>query len=173
MESAIDKAVQAFERGKLSRRDLVQGLTAIVAAAGAGGAAAAQGVARGGITQVPDMGPLAGAAPFRPTGIDHISILVEDLQRSAEFYARLFGLRPVSEDVPNKILRLANDDDKIIVSVRQKEPNGAIDHYCFRVDGLNQQEATATFAEYGLTASTHVEYGYYVVDPDGAIVQLV
>lgn len=173
MESAIDKAVEAFERGKLSRRDLVQGLTAIVAAAGAGGAAAAQGVVRGGITQVPDMTQLAGAAPFRPTGIDHISILVGDLQRSAEFYAKLFSLRPVSEDVPNKILRLANDDDKIIVSLRQKEPYGAIDHYCFATEGLNQQEATATFAEHGLTASYHVEYGYYVVDPDGAIVQLV
>jgi catechol 2,3-dioxygenase-like lactoylglutathione lyase family enzyme len=168
----IANAVSAFEQGRLSRRELVEGITALVVAAGAAGAANAQGLVRGAPTQVSDMGPLAAAAPFRPTGIDHISILVSDLQRSAEFYARLFSLRPVSEDIGYKILRLANDDDKIIVSLRQKEPYGAVDHYCFKVDNLDQEAATATFAEHGLTASTHIEYGYYVVDPDGAIVQL-
>ncbi len=173
MEQAIDKAVEAFERGKLSRRDLVQGLTAIVASAGAGGAAAAQGVVRGAPTLVSDMTDLAGAAPFRPTGIDHISVLVENLERSAEFYARLFGLRVVSEDVEHKILRMANDDDRIIVSVREKQPYGALDHYCFKVDTLNQAEATEIFAQHSLTASYHVEYGYYVLGPDGEVVQLV
>jgi catechol-2,3-dioxygenase len=35
-----------------------------------------------------------------------VSILVNDLQRSAQFYQSVFGMAPVSEDKPNQILRL-------------------------------------------------------------------
>ncbi len=82
MDSIISELVSRFERGVLTRRQLIQGLTALVAAGGPSAASAAQS---GGLTA---------------TGIDHASVLVTDLQRSAEFYQRVFGLRPVSETSP-------------------------------------------------------------------------
>ena len=63
MEDEISGLVERFERGALSRRDLVAGLTAI-AAAGASAPAAAQ------------------TTPFVSTGIDHISVQVTNLDRS-------------------------------------------------------------------------------------------
>jgi predicted enzyme related to lactoylglutathione lyase len=41
----------------------------------------------------------AGQAPgLRATGIDHVSVLVSNMQRSADFYQRVFGMSAVSED---------------------------------------------------------------------------
>ena len=97
MDSIVDDLVGRFERGALTRRQLIQGLSALVAAAGASPATAQPG-------------------PLRGMGIDHVSILVTDLQRSAAFYQRVFGLTQVSEDKPNRILRLGTN--RTIVSLR-------------------------------------------------------
>src|SRR5690606_40138522 len=67
MESTVEKLVDDFEGGRLSRRDLVKALTAI-AAAGTATTAKAQ------------------ETPFVSTAIDHISVQVEALAPSIEFY---------------------------------------------------------------------------------------
>ncbi len=63
MESMISDLVSRFEKGSLSRRELVSGL-AILAASGTA-AAAQEGL------------------DFKDANIDHVSIHVADLQRSA------------------------------------------------------------------------------------------
>ena len=68
MESIIDALVRRFERGGLTRRQLIPGLSTLLAATGASRADAAQ------------------AGGLRGTGIDHLSILVNGLQRSSTFY---------------------------------------------------------------------------------------
>ena len=88
MDAIITELVSRFEHGGLTRRQLIQGLSALVAAGVASPPAAAQSVG------------------LKATTIDHTSVLVSDLQRSADFYRRIFGLTPVSEDKANRILRL-------------------------------------------------------------------
>src|SRR6516164_9577802 len=88
METIISDLLRRFERGSLSRRELVQGL-AILAASGT--AAAAQ-----------------EAIDFKTADIDHVSIQVADLQRSIDFYQKMFGFSVVSEDKPRSIVRLGN-----------------------------------------------------------------
>src|SRR5215208_1432689 len=84
MEPIVADLVSRFEQGALTRRQLIQALSMLVAAP----AAAVEG----------------GQAPaLHGTGIDHVSILVTDLQRSAAFYQRVFGMTQVSEDKPNQI----------------------------------------------------------------------
>ena len=83
MELVISDLVGRFERGQLSRRELIQTL-ALVAAAGAS----------------------ASAAPLRSGSINHVSVLVTDMARSIEFYNRVFGLSVQNEDKANKIARL-------------------------------------------------------------------
>ena len=72
METIIADLVNRFEGGRLTRRQLIQGLSMLMAT-GSSAASAAQ------------------AAGLRGTGIDHVSILVEDLQRSATFYQTCSG----------------------------------------------------------------------------------
>ena len=166
MDPIISDLLDRYERGGLSRRELVSGLSAL-AAAGAAAPALAQ--------------PLPA---MKPTGIDHVSILVTDLQRSADFYNRLFGLVPVSEDKPNKILRLGPKGapgpvgptvppGRVIVSLRQEPPAGKVDHWAFKIEGFNADTAKQTLKRHGFTPDRNVEYGFYVKDPDGVVVQMV
>ena len=158
MNTLITDLVNRFERGGLTRRQLIQGLSALVAAGAASSPAAAQ------------------PAKLQATGIDHTSVLVTDLQRSADFYARVFGLTPVSEDKANRILRLGTGGSGVnstLVSLRQQNPPGLIDHFAISVQGFNRESATQILKQHGLTPANNIEFGFHVKDPDGAVVQLV
>ena len=157
MDGVIAELVTRFERGGLTRRQVVQALAALVAAGDASVAAAQT------------TGLLA-------TGINHTSVLVTDLTRSADFYGRIFGLKTVSEDKPNKILRLGTGGSGVgstLVSLRQQPPAGSIDHFAISVQGFNRDNVTQVLKQHGLAPADNVEFGFHVKDPDGAVVQIV
>src|ERR1700694_4230578 len=85
MESIISSLLTRFEKGALTRRELIRGLTMLAAAGG-----------------TPAEAQDAG---FKGANIDHVSIQVTDLQRSVDYYQRMFGFTVVSEDKPNGIIR--------------------------------------------------------------------
>ena len=158
MDPIITDLVRRFERGGLSRRELIQGLSALVAAAGAATDAGAQ------------------SAGLQAMNINHTSVLVTDLQRSADFYGRVFGLKAVSEDKANKILRLGTGGSGVastLVSLRQQNPPGTIDHFAIGVQGFNRDAVTQVLKQHGLTPADNIEFGFHVKDPDGAVVQIV
>jgi catechol 2,3-dioxygenase-like lactoylglutathione lyase family enzyme len=154
----IADLVMQFERGRLSRRQLIQALSALVVTAAAPAGASAQGTG------------------LQATTINHTSVLVTDLQRSADFYGRVFGLKTVSEDKPNRILRLGTGGTGVastLVSLRQQNPAGTIDHFAISVQGFNRETAARALTAYGLTPADNIEFGFHVKDPDGAVVQVV
>ena len=147
-----------FERGGLTRRELIQGLSALVASGTAAAPVAAQ------------------TSGLQAIGVDHTSVLVTDLQRSADFYGKVFGLTPVSEDKANRILRLGTGGTGVnstLVSLRQQSPVGDIDHFALSVKGFNRDAVTQVLKQHGLTPSNNIEFGFHVKDPDGAVVQIV
>ena len=150
MEHVISDLVTSFERGRLTRRELVQALAA-VAMAGAG---------------VP-----AAAVSLKSGSINHTSVLVSDMARSIDFYNRVFGLSVVNEDKPNKISRLGVAG-KVLVSLRVEPPPGLIDHFAVGVENFNRDAVTANLKEMGLTPRENLEFGFHVKDPDGANVQI-
>jgi catechol 2,3-dioxygenase-like lactoylglutathione lyase family enzyme len=153
MDSLVDDLVRRFERGAMTRRQLIQSLSALVAASGTSPTAAAQ------------------TGSLRGTGIDHVSILVADLQRSAAFYQRIFGLTAVSEDKPNQILRLGTK--RTIVSLRHEGPAGVTDHFAISIDNFNRDTVTDQLKQHGLTPTQNVQFGFHIKDPDGVVVQIV
>ncbi len=158
MDAIITELVNRFERGGLTRRELIRGLSALVAV---------------GATSSPSVGQSGG---LKATAIDHTSVLVSDLQRSAEFYQRVFALMPVSEDKANRILRLGaagTGAGRTIVSLRQQNPRGLIDHFAISVEQFNKDAATQVLKQHGLTPDQNIEFGFHVKDPDGAVVQVV
>ena len=152
MEPVIDALVAGFERGTVSRRELIQKLTAI-AAVGVGASAT------------------VSAAPLKSGSINHSSVLVSDMARSMEFYDRVFGLKLLSEDKANKIARLGTGG-KVLVSLRVEPPAGKIDHFAIGVDGFNREAVTADLKGFGLTPADNIQFGFHVKDPDGAVVQI-
>ena len=147
MEHAISDLVSRFERGVLSRRELIQAL-AMVAAAGS----------------------TASAASLRAGSINHVSVLVSDVQRSIDFYHNVFGLSVINEDKPNKISRLGIG--KVLVSLRVEPPPGLVDHFAIGVENFNKEAVTRDLKEMGLTPRENLEFGFHIKDPDGANVQI-
>lgn len=152
MNTVITDLVARFDRGTLSRRQLVQGLTAL-AAAGSALPAASQ------------------TAPFTSTRIDHISVQVTDMARSVAFYEQIFGLKVLNEDKANEIVRMGVT--RIIVSLHRKPPVGIVDHFAIAIDGFNREAVTAELAKHGLKAEENLDYGFFVRDPEGIPVQIV
>jgi catechol 2,3-dioxygenase-like lactoylglutathione lyase family enzyme len=158
VERIINDMVQRFEGGRLSRRELIQGLSLLVAATQVKGASAAS----------PDTLQPTGIAA---AGIDHVSILVSDLERSATFYKNLFGLTVLSEDKDHGILRMGSKH--VIISIRKEKPYGTVDHFGVRVENFNKEAVTHTLQQHGLKPDENWQYGFYLKDPDGVNVQLL
>ncbi|HUA21654.1 MAG TPA: VOC family protein [Bryobacteraceae bacterium] len=152
MEAAISNLVSRFEKGALSRRQLVQALTMLTAA----GAASQLQAQEGGLQGVK---------------IDHISIQVTDLPRAVAFYEKIFGLKILSEDKPNEIVRLGAT--KIIVSLHHKSPTGIVDHFAIGVENFNRKAVTEKLKALGVEPSENLDAGFHIVDPEGMNVQIM
>ena len=156
MEPIINDMVRRFEDGGLTRRQLIQGLSALVAASQARGASAAAA---------------SPPASLTATGIDHVSVLVSDPDKSATFYKSLFGLTVLSEDREHGILRMGAK--RVIVSIRKEKPYGTVDHFGVGIENFDRAAVTRTLMQRGLKPDENWQYGFYVKDPDGVNVQLV
>ena len=148
MEPVISDLLTRFERGSLTRRELIGALALL---AGTGG--------------------IASAATLKGASINHVSVLVTDMARSIDFYGRVFGLTLVNEDKANKIARLGAGG-KVLVSLRIEPPPGVIDHFAIGVEGFNRDAVTADLKGFGLTPADNIQFGFHVKDPDGAVVQI-
>ena len=150
MESIISNLLTRFEKGSLSRRELVQGLAMLAAS---GTAAAAQ-----------------EDIDFKTADIDHVSIHVADLQRSVDFYQKMFGFSVVSQDQPQGIIRLGNT--KVLVSLNHGSPAGIVDHFAIGIPRFSRESATRHLTQRGATPLQGDYAGLHVKDPDGISVQI-
>ena len=152
MDSIISDLVSRFEKGSLNRRELVQGLT-MLAASGTTAAAAAQ-----------------QEIDFKTANIDHVSIQVADLQRSVEFYQKMFGFKVISEDKPLGIIRLGID--RSLVSLNHQSPARIVDHFAIGVPRFTKEAAARYVMQRGATPLDDPYAGLHVKDPDGINVQI-
>ena len=154
MEAVISNLLTSFEKGTLTRRELMQGL-ALVAA-----------VSR----TTPAAGPQTTAT--KGARIDHVSIQVSDLKRSADFYQKVFGFSVVSEDKPNEIVRIGTT--KALVSLHHKNPTALVDHFAIGLDSFNKDAVTRELKQqHGITPEENLDAGFHIKDPEGMSVQIV
>ena len=149
METMISKLLSRYEKGSLSRRELVSGL-ALLAASGTAAAA-------------PD------EIEFKDATIDHVSIQVADLQRSIAFYQKMFGFSVVSRADP-EIVRLGNG--RILVSINRGGPPGTIDHFAIGIPRFNNESGARYVTQRGATPLQGDYAGFHIKDPDGINVQI-
>ena len=158
MEHIISRLLQEYERGKMSRRQLIQTLAfgATAAAAGAGS---------------------AEAAPANATYINHVSMQVADYRKTRDFYVGLFGMK-VSNDDGKTQCRLTFGDNIIIPRNATARPGGkvGIDHIAYSLAGWDTDKSVkpaveAELKKRGLEIRT-TEGSFHVKDPDGFEVQM-
>ena len=150
MEPIISDLLHRFEKGLLSRRELVRGLAML--AAGGTATAAEEDI------------------DFKTADIDHVSIQVADLQRSVDFYQRMFGFSVISQDQPRGIIRLGNT--RTLVSLNHQSPAGIVDHFAIGVPRFTKDSAARYLTKRGASPEDDPYAGLHVKDPDGINVQI-
>ena len=150
MEQLIDSLVGRYERGALSRRDLVAGL-AVLSATGAGAWAAPAG--------------------FESSALSHVAVVVTDLQRSVEFYQRVFGLPVTSDNAAAKLVQVGIGKTQHL-SIRQGDGPKGIDHFGIGIDRFDKDRVIADLKARGATPRQDGSAGLHVLDPDGVKVQV-
>jgi catechol 2,3-dioxygenase-like lactoylglutathione lyase family enzyme len=151
MESTISNLVTQFEKGTLSRRELVRGLV-LMAASGTAAAAATDEI------------------DFKTADIDHVSMQVANLDRSVAFYQKMFDFKVVSEDKPLGIVRLGNN--RTLVSFNRQSPTGIVDHFSIGVPRFTKEAATRYLTARGQRPDDDPYHGLHIKDPDGIHVQI-
>ena len=141
MEQNVAKLIQNHEQGKLSRRELMQGLAVIATAASAAG-----------------MAPLSAAAEtkLKGIGINHVALDVYeyDLHKLRDFYTDLLGMelgQGINESTHtttvcrlrcgNEFIYLRNGAHK---PPKYPRPTPAIDHIAMTMDPWEDQEDQLT-----------------------------
>jgi lactoylglutathione lyase len=147
MQHFIEKMLADYEQGRGSRRRLVNVLTAVAASA----------------TAATDH-----ESTFRGVALNHIAIRVTDIQRSRNFYQKLFGLPVLHEAEDNCFLGLGNNFQTLF-----KNEKPGLDHYCIAIQNFNADAVMEELKHDGLkprrpTGSDRI----YFPDPDGLEVQL-
>ena len=147
--------VDEYDRGRLSRRDLVAGLTALGAAAALSGRAAAAE-------------PDAGGPLFIGRNVDHIALGVSDVARSVAFYERFLGLKKLRGD--GRSAFLGRPDGGFFLALFRAEKPG-LDHFCFGIEEYDPAAAAAKLEAAGKELR-QTSGRIYFKDPDGIEVQL-
>ena len=146
MKSTISRLLQTYENGKLSRRELVQGLALLAAGSGT-----------------------VSAAGFQGNTINHVSVYVGNLQRSTDYYQRVFGCTVNKREGNNQLMF-----GKGFLVLREGKPPGKVDHIAIGVDNFNKDSVTADLKARGATPIDQQGggSGFHVLDPDGFPIQI-
>ena len=149
MKNAVETLVNDFEKGRISRRDLVGKLCAVsMLAAGASHAAHHE------------------KSSFRASGVNHIALNTPDVALSRDFYVKHLGMKVAREGASNCFLTC---DDNFLALFRA--PDAGLNHFCFSVDDYDVEKAEARLTEEGLEPR-RTGNRIYFKDPHGLTVQL-
>ena len=160
MRHPSDDLVDRFEKGVLSRRELIAGLMAL----GASSSLAA-----------------SDAAPVKPIevgGVDHVALRVSDVERSARFYAEHLAATVRSQSPSAVFLDVGADWIALFgpgaVSTGFPPTSSGVDHVSFHSTAARSiADRVRVLREHGL--DPHNPAGserVYFKDPDGIILQL-
>jgi catechol 2,3-dioxygenase-like lactoylglutathione lyase family enzyme len=151
MLAHLSKLVDDYDRKRISRRQLMAGLTGLVAVAGARSADAASG---DGVT-------------YTGTDLNHLALRVTDIPRSRDFYKKHLGLEVTSESASSCFMRCSEHD--FLALFKSEKPG--MDHYCFSIEDYDVAAVVERLKSVGLAPRRRGNRVYFD-DPDGIEVQL-
>ena len=152
MNTAVDTLLTQYERGRLSRRELVALIGALAAA---------------------PLPAMAQAPALKAETLNHASLIVADVDRSVAFYQRTFGLPVKSRQQGGVNLAVGDAFLGIYQGAANAMPH--INHFCFGLKSFDPAATVAALEAQGLKAESRERDGVtqvYTADPDNLRVQL-
>jgi catechol 2,3-dioxygenase-like lactoylglutathione lyase family enzyme len=148
MHLVIEKLLNDFERGGLTRRQLAAALAALA----------------------------TGAAPAAPKDaglkavtLNHVTVRVPDVHKTSQFYQEFFGMPLKQHSEKTHILGVG----KSFFGIEQKGTPAALDHIDFGIAGFDADSVLAKLKARNLkveAGGTKESFKFW--DPDGFLVQL-
>jgi catechol 2,3-dioxygenase-like lactoylglutathione lyase family enzyme len=193
MEHVIEHLLQDFERGRMTRRQLIQSLALAAAAAAPGATVLAQGAQKA--STIP---PPKSPAPWKTVWLDHISYAVSDYRRSTAFYRDLMGWEVRNDQGERQAtLKIGDIGEIIIRNGRQPAADasgtaaaagggrgqanrppltGVINHISFGVQPWDTEKVKGELERRGLNPRPDMVgenfKSFHVYDPDGWDLQI-
>jgi catechol 2,3-dioxygenase-like lactoylglutathione lyase family enzyme len=152
MSQQVEKLLQQYEHGLLSRRELLGALAMLTAAVPAPAAA-----------------PIGSVASF-----NHVSVFVPDVQKAVTFYHDLFGLPILTRQDPGINLNCGSG----FLGIYPLPANATasrIDHLCLGMPSFDADATLKQLTDRGIKANLRLRgetKELYFTDPDGIRVQL-
>lgn len=156
MQMLIEKMLNDFERGTLSRRQLAATLVGFAGLA-AGGAGMAT--------------PALAAPSLKAITLNHVTVRVPNLQKTSKFYQEFFGMKLAQQSETIHILSVGES----FFGIEQKPGGAGLDHYDFGLEGWDAKAMRAKVAAHGLQitpGSRGDDESFKFNDPDGFVVQV-
>ena len=157
MTPLIEQLLTTYEIGKIDRRQLLQGLTAVVAAAAATPVRA------------------AAAAPLTIKTVNHIGIASPKVNETRDFYQKLFGLKADTIDDNDRVYLRLPGGTFISINKAGADGKASYSHICLGVDGFDAKNPKATndrLLAAGFKAGGGDSASAGVLDPNGLMIQL-
>jgi len=153
-EKVVADLLNDFERGRISRRQLVQSLALGMMAASVSAPVFAQ------------------RKGFKAVGVNHISFSVADYARTRDFYAELLGMK-VSEDDGKRQCYLTFGET-VLIPRNSRQPGGkpVIDHIAYSIEDWDRKQVEEELKRRGLDPKPDYEGSFHVRDPDGYDLQI-
>ena len=147
MKSTISRMLTSYEQGKLSRRQLIQGLATLTAVAET---------------------TLGASSTLKGMALNHIAIRVTNVQRSRDFYQKHFGMPVLHEERANCFLGLG----KNFLTLFENQKPG-LDHYCIAIQDFKADAIMNELNRQGLESRRPSGTDrIYFPDPDEIEVQV-
>ena len=158
MDKQLNDLLDDYDRKKISRRQLM----ALLLASGAAGSLQAQTAE-----------PVAIGR-----SMNHVSLSVADVNRSAEFYNRVLGMEIISRPA-NGGLNMGLGSESFLGLYQLANP-GSMHHLCIGVDNYDADALASKLEQHGIQARVNRDPAnrtsggdqLYFNDPDGISVQL-
>jgi lactoylglutathione lyase len=159
---AIENLLEKFEHRKITRRELVVSLLTVAAA-----------------TNIPSISAQKLAPVAIGRSMNHVSLSVIDVNRSADFYNRVLGMEIISRPA-NGGLNMGLGAESFLGLYNLPNPGG-MHHMCIGVDDYNPDVLAERLVGHGIDADVNRDPlnrtsggdQLYFNDPDGIRVQLV
>ena len=147
MQLVIEKLLNDFERGRLTRRQIATALAALVSG--------------------------AQAAPkddgLKAVTLNHVTVRVADVHKTSQFYQEFFGMPLKQHSEKTHILGVG----KSFFGIEQKGSPAALDHYDFGIAGFDADAVLAKLKVRNLKVEPGgTKESFKFRDPDGFLVQL-
>ncbi len=159
MEQIIAKLLEDFERGRMSRRDLIKSLALGATAASAVGSVATTAQ--------------AADAPFKIVAVNHISYQVADYKRTRDFYADLFGLKATGDNGRQCDMPFGTTGSWLLPrNAREGTTPPKVDHIAYTIENWDKARVKQELDKRGLNPREDTENSFHIKDPDGFDVQI-